>query len=169
MTMTHIKDVSKPGGPGEFVIVPEEFQDIDAFLQFENVGDSVTGEYLGYSTIAMENGPINQYSVYDAERGVLKFNGTLQMNILASIPPGTRIRVEYKGEVKSGTRKVRQFSIQVAKAKAREFVTSLVAMGGIKPMTQAQLTAAAHVDENPDADPFADNQEMNPPHPADAK
>jgi len=152
--------------------VPEtqtsEFVTINAVHSFEEKGDTIRGMVLAYYKNAdykPENGSIPGQFLIATDEGFMRINQTHQLSILQTLPTGTEVEIEYKGEIKTARNfKVKTFDVRILRTNFQDLMNSIrnkmVQMlpvyieGGID--TVQQIGAAS--EDEPDKDPFADEQ-----------
>lgn len=134
---------------------------LNEFHEFVEKGEIVEGEILGYTWAKREGAkPFPIYSIFNDAIGVTKIVGTVQLEILMHLSPGTQIRITYNGEIKKDGKALRNFTVQVPATSARAMADAMIAAGGVRQIPPP-VEAVQVIDG--DEDPFADSM---PPHPA---
>lgn len=77
-------------------------------------GESIEGTYMGFHTIAGNNGDFRSYRVLTDEGTILGLTGAMLSQSFERIPNGAKIRVEYKGMITlKNKRQAKDFEVQV--------------------------------------------------------
>ena len=101
---------------------PQPLIDVgDLFFQFQTVGDTLTGAYLGSQPIVWPDGNPGLQHFMDTGEGVYKFTGSFNLdNGLALVEPGAYTEIVYKGEqpTRRGLNPVKIFGVRTAQTRA---------------------------------------------------
>jgi len=114
---------------------PTIYDTLEDFKRFEDIGDSVTGTFLGWEELKIvDKGvekPLKVFSVWNDQLGkLIRFNGTFQLEVLTRVPRGIRIQITLVGKERtlSGF-EVHSFRLGIHRddrAKASKAITSEV-------------------------------------------
>lgn len=140
--------------------IPDGFLSLNSFLKFEESGQSIDGQYLGYEWVrsVSSEAPYPIYTVFSDLHGIVRFAGTVQMSILLNIPVGTLVRVVYHGEEKKNGKSLRHFDVRCPGESVRFMVDAMIAAGGMKAISPPKLEAVQTLldDNGNEIDPFAE-------------
>ena len=146
--------------------IEEEFCELNGFFKFENPGDTLIGNVIGFYANdkwrpGVQSDEIKGQYVLVTKYGIKRVNHTSQLSALDSLSGGTRVKVEFEGKVVTVRGKMHKFKISVGKSYFEQFRAdiALYAQGGRPEHRLPQLChnteESGATETDPDADPFA--------------
>jgi hypothetical protein len=131
----------------------EEFLDINEYYKFENEGDTLVGELIGFqpnaSYVAGENRVKGQFLLLTSDN-IVRFNWSAQLDCLRAMATGARVKITFDGQVKiGGGHTVNQFKIGIPKRLIVDRLALSEALGSKRQALQVLQAAAL---EDPSAE-----------------